>query len=133
MCVLEFTELQLDPAPLGVIFDMGFIKPTPIEIVALPPAPAGRDVFPLARAGGGKTATFVPPILQRLMHTPAGAGTRALVLTPTRELAAQVYDHLAESGRHGAVAATRRPGNESEPNAVTGRDNPLEACGLGPC
>jgi len=89
------------------ISDMGFKEPTPIQIQALPPALAGRDICASAMTGSGKTAAFVLPILQRLMSTAGRAGTRALVLTPTRELAAQVHEHLMMLGRHGRITATK--------------------------
>ncbi len=85
---------------------MGFEKPTPIQTAALPPALAGRDILASAMTGSGKTAAFVVPILQRLMSPAGTAGTRALVLTPTRELAAQVHEHLVALGRFGRVTAT---------------------------
>jgi ATP-dependent RNA helicase RhlE len=85
---------------------MGFTTPTPIQIEALPPALEGRDILASAMTGSGKTAAFVLPILQRLIEQRAGRGTRALVLTPTRELAAQVHEHLVALGRHTRITAT---------------------------
>src|SRR5262249_29252302 len=78
---------------------LGFTKPTPIQEKAIPPGLAGRDVVACAMTGTGKTAAFLLPVLSRLMRTP-GRGTRALVLTPTRELAAQVGEHLQQLARH---------------------------------
>jgi ATP-dependent RNA helicase RhlE len=105
-CLLKFTELQLDPTLLRGVSDMGFEKPTPIQAAALPPALAGRDILASAMTGSGKTAAFVLPILQRLMRTTGKTGTRALVLTPTRELATQVHEHLTALGRHSRITAT---------------------------
>ena len=85
---------------------MGFEEPTPIQTAALPPALAGRDILASAMTGSGKTAAFVLPILQRLLGSGDRAGTRALVLTPTRELAAQVHEHLVTLGRHSRITAT---------------------------
>jgi len=85
---------------------MGFDEPTPIQKAALPSALAGRDVLASAMTGSGKTAAFVLPILQRLLASAGTAGTRALVLTPTRELAAQVHEHLVALGRHSRITAT---------------------------
>ena len=85
---------------------MGFNEPTPIQTQALPPALAGRDICASAMTGSGKTAAFVLPILQRLMSNNGRAGTRALVLTPTRELAAQVHEHLVALGRHSRITST---------------------------
>jgi ATP-dependent RNA helicase RhlE len=103
---LKFSDLQLDPALMRGICDMGFEEPTPIQAAALPPALAGRDILGSAMTGSGKTAAFVLPILQRLLDSAGTAGTRALVLTPTRELAAQVHEHLAALGRHSPITAT---------------------------
>jgi ATP-dependent RNA helicase RhlE len=94
----SFSEFHLDPALQRGIADMGFTTPTPIQIAALPPGLGGRDVLACAMTGSGKTAAFVLPILQRLINRP-GNGLRALVLTPTRELAAQVHEHLEALGR----------------------------------
>ncbi|PWB77398.1 MAG: RNA helicase [Holophagae bacterium] len=95
----SFSEFHLDPAIARGITDLGFSTPTPIQIAALPPGLAGRDVLACAMTGSGKTAAFVLPILQRLLARP-GSGPRALVVTPTRELAAQVHEHLKALGHH---------------------------------
>jgi ATP-dependent RNA helicase RhlE len=77
--------------------------PTPIQTQAIPPALLGRDVLGCARTGTGKTAAFVLPTLQRLLSSPAERGSkpavRALILAPTRELASQIGDSIAEYGR----------------------------------
>jgi len=96
---MQFQELGLSSALLRGVEDLGFTEPTPIQKVAIPPALAGRDVLAAAMTGSGKTAAFVLPLLQRLAARP-GQGTRALVLAPTRELAAQVHEHLVALGRH---------------------------------
>ncbi len=77
---------------------MGFAVPTPIQKDAIPPAIDGRDVLACAMTGSGKTAAFVLPVLQRLIDKPRGV-TRALVITPTRELAAQIDEHRRDLGR----------------------------------
>ncbi|HVN74770.1 MAG TPA: DEAD/DEAH box helicase [Thermoanaerobaculaceae bacterium] len=99
---MSFNDFPLDPALLRGISDLGFTDPTPIQRAALPEALAGRDILAAAMTGSGKTAAFALPILQRLSQKSAGA-TRALVLTPTRELAAQVREHLALLGRRTTV------------------------------
>ena len=78
---------------------MGFTRPTPIQQDAIPPAIEGRDVLACAMTGSGKTAAFVLPILHRLMGKKRGV-TRALILTPTRELAAQIDEHLNDLAVH---------------------------------
>jgi ATP-dependent RNA helicase RhlE len=103
---LSFSDFDVDPALLRGISEMGFVEPTPIQIAALPPALAGSDILASAMTGSGKTAAFVLPILQRLLKPESRADTRALILTPTRELAAQVHDHLVVLGRHTQITAT---------------------------
>jgi ATP-dependent RNA helicase RhlE len=78
---------------------MGFTRPTPIQQDAIPPAMQGHDVLACAMTGSGKTAAFVLPILHRLMPKRRGV-TRALILTPTRELAAQIEEHLSQIAVH---------------------------------
>jgi ATP-dependent RNA helicase RhlE len=94
-----FDGLGLHPKLMRAIEDLEFESPTPVQIDAIPPALEGKDVLACAMTGSGKTAAFVLPILQRLLDEPRGV-TRVLVLTPTRELAAQVADHLAELAVH---------------------------------
>jgi ATP-dependent RNA helicase RhlE len=92
----------LHPDLLRGVKELGFTRPTPIQEQAIPPAAAGKDLLACAMTGSGKTAAFVLPILHRLMGKPRGA-TRALILTPTRELAAQIHEHLQELAVHTAV------------------------------
>src|SRR5881409_3291091 len=84
-----FDFLGLDPVLLRAVYGLGYEAPTPIQKEAIPPILAGRDVIGTAQTGSGKTAAFLLPILQRLLKQPPGR-TRALVLSPTRELAAQI-------------------------------------------
>src|SRR4029077_2207987 len=99
---MPFTGLGLDPSILRALRELGFPRPTPIQKDAIPPGVAGRDVLAYAMTGSGKTAAFVLPIVQRLMTKRRGV-TRALVLTPTRELAAQIDAHLGELAVHTPV------------------------------
>ncbi len=96
---MPFTAFHLDPSLLKAVRELGFTRPTPIQEQAIPPAMAGKDVLACAMTGSGKTAAFLLPIIQRLMTKPRG-GTRALVLAPTRELAAQIHAHLEELAPH---------------------------------
>jgi ATP-dependent RNA helicase RhlE len=89
-----FRAFGLDDRLTRAVANLGFEAPTPVQSDAIPPALAGRDVLACAMTGSGKTAAFVLPILERILTEPRGT-TRALVLTPTRELAAQVADHFA--------------------------------------
>src|SRR5688500_11479875 len=94
-----FENLGLHADLLRALVELEFTKPTAVQADAIPPALAGRDILAAASTGSGKTAAFVLPILQRLRATPRG-GTRALVLVPTRELAAQVAEHFKELAKH---------------------------------
>jgi len=96
---LPFSSLGLHPDLLRGIRELGFTRPTQIQNDAIPPAMAGRDVLAAAETGSGKTAAFLLPILHRLMGKKRGT-TRALVLTPTRELAAQIDEHLRGLAMH---------------------------------
>jgi len=89
---------------LRAIDDLGFEEPTPIQRQAIPPALAGRDVLATAMTGSGKTAAFLLPILQNLIGKQRGT-TRALVITPTRELAAQIVEHFQELARYTKLRA----------------------------
>ena len=96
---MPFSGLKLHPDLLKGIRELGFTRPTPIQQAAIPPALSGRDVLACAMTGSGKTAAFLLPILHRLIDKPRGT-TRALVLTPTRELAAQVLEDLNDLAVH---------------------------------
>jgi ATP-dependent RNA helicase RhlE len=101
--LMPFSGFGLDPALVRAVRELGFTRPTPVQREAIPPALAGRDVLACAMTGSGKTAAFMLPIIQRLMPRPRGK-TRALVLTPTRELAAQVDQHLRELAVHTPIS-----------------------------
>jgi ATP-dependent RNA helicase RhlE len=101
---VPFSSLDLHPTLLRGIRDLGFTRPTPIQAEAVPPAAAGRDVLACAMTGSGKTAAFLWPIMQQLLNRPRGA-TRALVLAPTRELAAQILEDVQDLGAHTPITA----------------------------
>jgi ATP-dependent RNA helicase RhlE len=90
---VPFAALGLHADLLKGIRELGFARPTPIQADAIPAAMSGRDVLACAQTGSGKTAAFLLPILHRLIGKPRRT-TRALVLTPTRELAAQILEDL---------------------------------------
>ena len=90
---MPFSSLKLHPSLLKSIRELGFSRPTPVQADAIPPTLAGRDVLACAQTGSGKTAAFLLPILHNLMEKPRGR-TRALVLAPTRELAAQILEEF---------------------------------------
>jgi ATP-dependent RNA helicase RhlE len=96
---VPFSKLQLHPNLLRGVKDLGFTRPTAIQADAIPPALEGRDVLATAVTGSGKTAAFLLPILHKLIDERRGV-TRALVLTPTRELAAQIVADLDDLAVH---------------------------------
>ena len=101
---MPFSALKLHPSLERGIKDLGYRRPTPIQSDAIPPALEGRDLLATAMTGTGKTAAFMLPILHKLIGRPRGT-TRALVLTPTRELAAQVLADVDDLATHTAIAA----------------------------
>jgi ATP-dependent RNA helicase RhlE len=101
---LPFSALSLHPDILRGLKELGFARPTRIQSDAIPPALEGRDLLACASTGSGKTAAFLIPIIQRLIGKPRGR-TRALVLTPTRELAAQIVEQMNELAIHTPVTA----------------------------
>ena len=96
---MPFAGFKLHPDLLRGTKELGFTRATPIQEQAIPPALEGRDLLACAMTGSGKTAAFLLPILNRLMGKPRGT-TRALILTPTRELAAQIDEHLKQLAVH---------------------------------
>jgi ATP-dependent RNA helicase RhlE len=96
---MPFSRFMLHPDLLRAVQDKGFTRPTPIQDKAIPPVMAGKDIMATASTGSGKTAAFLLPILHRLIGKPRGV-TRTLVLTPTRELAAQIHEHFEELAAH---------------------------------
>ena len=100
---MPFTSFGLHPDILRGVKELGFTRPTPIQNDAIPPAMAGRDVLAAAATGSGKSAAFLLPIVHRLIDKKRGT-TRALIITPTRELAAQIDQHLRELAIHTPVS-----------------------------
>ncbi|MGF1511641.1 MAG: DEAD/DEAH box helicase [Myxococcota bacterium] len=99
---MRFDDLGLDPALLQNIAREGYLTPTPIQALAIPPVLAGRDLLGLAQTGTGKTAAFSLPILHafaQLKKTPRSREPRVLVLAPTRELVGQVAQAFDTYGR----------------------------------
>jgi ATP-dependent RNA helicase RhlE len=101
---VPFAHLHLHSSLLAGIKDLGFTRPTQIQSDAIPPALEGRDLLACAVTGSGKTAAFLLPILQKLIGERRGT-TRALVLTPTRELAAQIVEDLNDLAVHTPITA----------------------------
>ena len=97
---MPFSVFKIHPDLLRGVKDLGFQRPTPIQADAIPPALGGRDLLACAQTGSGKTAAFLLPILNGLMEKPRRGTTRALILTPTRELAAQIVEDLQDLTVH---------------------------------
>ncbi len=97
----QFADLNLNPLILKALSDKGYTQPTPIQMQAIPGVMAGRDLLGIAQTGTGKTAAFALPILHRLAANRKSApkgGCRALVLSPTRELATQIAESFRMYG-----------------------------------
>jgi ATP-dependent RNA helicase RhlE len=92
---MTFSEFSLSKELQASVRRMGFEQPTPIQVEAIPAGLAGRDILASAETGSGKTAAFLLPIMNRLLTMQRGA-TRALILAPTRELAAQIAEHFQQ-------------------------------------
>ena len=109
---MTFDDLNLAPAIMKAVREQGYETPTPIQAQAIPAVLAGQDLLAGAQTGTGKTAAFMLPMLQRLSQEPApkskfgGKGVRVLVLTPTRELAAQVEESARQYGKYLDINST---------------------------
>ncbi|MBV9949045.1 MAG: DEAD/DEAH box helicase, partial [Myxococcales bacterium] len=98
-----FRALGLSRPVVRALLGEGYPAPTPIQAEVIPHALAGRDVLACAPTGTGKTAAFVLPVLEALAVSERRGGIRALVVTPTRELAAQIAERVSVYGRHQGV------------------------------
>ena len=109
---MNFSELNLAPAILKAVLEQGYDTPTPIQAQAIPAVLEGRDLLGGAQTGTGKTAAFTLPMLHRLsmsrsaLNKFGGSGIRVLVLTPTRELAAQVEESVRTYGKYLQLTST---------------------------
>lgn len=118
----RFDELGLSPEILESIHRVGFEHPTPIQADVIPLALAGRDVIALAETGSGKTAAFVIPIAEHLGH---GEGLRALIVSPTREIALQTQAFVELFGKpHDLTSACLIGGVKMEPQFRALKKNP---------
>jgi len=96
---VQFEDLKLNKQLLNAISDLGFGEPTEIQQKAIPQIQAGHDIFGIAQTGTGKTAAYLLPILMKVKYA-QGNSPRALILTPTRELAIQVNEHIAQLAKY---------------------------------
>lgn len=104
---MSFTSFKLNPILLQALIDKGYQQPTPVQQQAIPPILQQQDVMARAQTGTGKTAAFALPILDRLLNSPTqSTELRALVLTPTRELAQQVHQSFIDYAKHSSLKST---------------------------
>jgi ATP-dependent RNA helicase RhlE len=96
---MNFESFNFHPSIMAGVRALGYVDPTPIQLQTIPPIMQGRDVIGQAQTGTGKTAAFVLPILHRLQENACGR-VRALIISPTRELAEQTCEVINELGRH---------------------------------
>ena len=101
---MAFASFKLHASLHRGLKELGFTRPTPIQLDAIPPALEGRDLLACAQTGSGKTLAFLLPLLNHLMEQKRGV-TRALVITPTRELAAQILESLNDVAVHTPLTA----------------------------
>jgi len=99
---MSFETFNFHPSIMAGVRALGYVTPTPIQLKSIPPIMQGRDLIGLAQTGTGKTAAFVLPILQRLLQGPRGR-VRALIISPTRELAEQTYETISELGQQTGI------------------------------
>src|SRR5512136_612251 len=114
---MPFRTFGLDAKILRAVQEAGYTEPTPIQSAAIPHILAGHDLIGIAQTGTGKTAAFVLPILAKLAGTsPIGGprSTRALIVAPTRELAAQIEENVRGYGKHLSLRAATVYGGVSQ-------------------
>jgi len=127
---MSFQKFELHEKILAGVQALGYKKPTPIQLQAIPPIMEGRDVMGLAQTGTGKTAAFVLPILQRLLQAPLGR-IRALIIAPTRELSEQTHEAIKQLGRKTKLRSTTIYGGVSiynQINRLRGNVEIISAC-----
>lgn len=115
---MSFSRFNLSDAIMKALDEKGYKSPTPIQEQAIPQIISGRDILGTAQTGTGKTAAFCIPLLQRLISSRGQQSIRALILTPTRELAIQVSDNLKLYGKHLHLNSTVIYGGVSQFNQV---------------
>src|SRR5260370_27554627 len=112
----NFSELTLSAPLKSNLTKHGFIEPTPVQAQAIEPALAGRDVVATAQTGTGKTLAFALPLIQLLGEDRKVPGVRAIVLTPTRELALPIHEVFAKLAFGTGVRAAAVVGRMSVPS-----------------
>ncbi len=122
---MSFNDFDFHPHIRAGITSAGYTSPTPIQLQTIPAILEGRDVMGLAQTGTGKTAAFVLPMLQRLMKNP-GRQLRALVISPTRELAEQTHQAITALGRQTGLRSVTLYGGVSPQPQVRALRNGVE-------
>ena len=121
---MNFETFNFHPSIMASVRALGYTVPTPIQLQAIPPIMQGRDIVGLAQTGTGKTAAFVLPILQHLRQNPRGC-IRALIISPTRELAEQTCEVISELGSNTSLQSVAIYGGMSMDQQVRSlRGNP---------
>jgi ATP-dependent RNA helicase RhlE len=128
---MSFSDLALAEPILRAVTAEGYTVPTPIQVQAIPHIMAGRDVLGCAQTGTGKTAAFALPILHRLLEAgkpaqPRGRAPRVLVMSPTRELAAQIGESFATYGRNTPLRGTVIFGGVGQGSQATALRNGID-------
>jgi superfamily II DNA/RNA helicase len=128
MTVTSFSDFDLPSELIRALDKLGLTQPTPVQVQAIPPAMAGRDLLVSAATGSGKTAAFLLPMLQRFFDQPPrvrDGGTRGLILAPTRELAQQIAEQFLRLGSYTRLTVGVITGGESSSHQIgTLRKNP---------
>lgn len=109
-----FSELSLSPILAANLKKHGFVTPTPVQAQSIPPALAGNDVVATAQTGTGKTLAFVLPMLEKFSSAPVPMGIRAVILSPTRELAIQINETFSKMAHGTGIKAAVVVGGMSE-------------------
>src|SRR5208282_5633577 len=109
-----FSELSISALLKSNLSKHGFVQPTPVQAQAIEPALAGKDLVATAQTGTGKTLAFVLPLLHLLETEPRRPGVRAVILTPTRELAMQIHEVFVSMAAGSGARATVVVGGVSE-------------------
>ncbi len=122
---MNFETFNFHPSIMAGVRALGYVTPTPIQLQSIPPIMQGRDIIGLAQTGTGKTAAFVLPILHRLRQNPRGC-IRALIVSPTRELAEQTRDFSSKLGSKTNLQSVAIYGGVSMENQKRGLRNGAE-------
>ena len=122
---MSFETFNLHPSIMAGVRALGYTTPTPIQVKSIPPIMQGCDVLGLAQTGTGKTAVFVLPILQRLLDGPRRR-IRALIISPTRELAEQTCEAITELGQQTGLRSISIYGGVSMEQQIRGLRSGVE-------